>query len=119
MQQILAAGDITPVQIQDLDRELNSDWVVDEDEIESLFQINQALGGKDEGCPEWTEFFVRNVTRLVVMDLFTPGEIDQSEGDWLGGVMEKYRIHNETESRLIHEIKETTTSIAGKLTELL
>ena len=119
MQQILESGDINASQIQQLDQQLNSDWVVDQDEIESLFKINQAIGGKDEDCPEWTEFFVRNVTRLVVMDLYTPGEIDPSEGDWLGGVLEAYRVNNETESKLVHEIKETTTSIAGKLGEMI
>ena len=117
--QIIESGNVTPDQIRDLDSELNSDWVVNQEEIDLLFQLNNSLGGKDENCPEWTEFFVRNVTRLVVMDMYTPGEIDGDEGNWLGGVFEKYRVHNDTETKLVDEIKKTTTSIQGKFQSLI
>ncbi|MEM8733762.1 MAG: hypothetical protein AAGG44_06060, partial [Planctomycetota bacterium] len=57
------------------------------------------------------------ITKMLVMDMETPGEIDTEEGNWLGTLFDQYSVGNATESRLCKEIKETTTKIEGKIQE--
>ncbi len=115
IQQILKTGTVTAADVQALQSNVDSDRVVDQAEVETLFKANRAIASSDEECPEWTQFFVSTVTRLVVMDLFTPGEIDEAEGDWLGGLLDSHSIGNESEQKLLAEIQNTTTSISGGL----
>ncbi len=114
VQQVLDDGQLDETRIEQIERALKSDWIVDRSEIEWLFQINQKLGDRDEQFPQWSDLFVNNVARLVVMDLETPGEIDESEGDWLAEVFDQYSVGNATEKRLIEEIRSMAKSIGGR-----
>lgn len=116
---ILSSHKVDAAQVKALEGFVNADWVVDHEETELLFKANQALGENDEHCPEWSDFFVSSVARVVVMDMETPGEIDEQEGNWLGGLFEQYGTGNNSESRLCAEIKKTTSKIEGKAAEKL
>lgn len=115
LSEILSNRRVSVDQVKSLEQFVKKDWVVDRSEAELMFKINQALGDNDEDCPEWCDFFVATVTRLVVMDMESPGEIDVSEGDWLGGLFEQYSIKNSAEQRLCSEIATNTSKIEGKL----
>ena len=117
IQKILANGNVTADEVRSLEKSVESDWVIDKSEVELLFRANKAIGEKDEDCPEWTAFFVKTVTRLVVLDLFTPGEIDQEEGDWLADLIDSHSTGNFSENQLMSEIRNTTSSISGRLGE--
>ena len=117
LNRILEDGKVDAEEVSALEAMVNGDWVVDRDEVELLFRVNHAIGNKDEECPQWSKFFVATVTRLVVNDLDTPGEISEDEGNWLGEVLEANRVQNDSEKKLIFEIQNTTTKILGKLAD--
>ena len=115
LQKVVQDAAINADQVKKLEEFVNADWVIDEDEAKFLFRVNRALVDSEHVCPEWTEFFVTSITRFVVMDLNTPGEIDEAEGDWLADMMNEFSIDNESERKLIFELRKTTSSIGGKL----
>ncbi len=106
-------------QVKALDAYIHADWVVDHEEAEHLFRVNHALADNVEACPEWCDFFRNAVVRLLVMDMETPGEIDQQEGDWLGSLVEKYRVGNVSEHMLFSEIQKMTSKIEGAAASFL
>jgi hypothetical protein len=115
LQKVVQDAAINADQVKELESFVNADWVIDEDEAKFLFRVNKALGDSKQVCPEWTQFFVMSISRFVVMDLNTPGEIDEAEGDWLADMMNEFSIDNESEQKLIFELQKTTSSIGGKL----
>lgn len=119
VQAILNDGQLDDSRIDQIERALKSDWIVDRSEIELLFQVNQKLGEQDEQTPRWTDLFVDNVARLVVMDLDSPGEIDESEGDWLAEIFDRYSVGNTTERRLVQEIRNLASTVRGRFGERL
>ena len=117
LEKIVADTKITAEQVRELENFISEDWIIDELEAEVLFRVNKALGSNEDDCPEWTEFFLRSICKLVVMEMSSPGEIDQSEGDWLGEMFEKYSVENESQEKLLFELQKSTTSIEGKIAE--
>ena len=119
LEKIMQDGKVDVQEVNALENMVKADWVVDHHEVELLFKVNNAIGDNDEACPQWTKFFIATVTRLLVADMDTPGTIDTEEGNWLGNVFEKYSVGNKTENDLMHEIKNTTTAIHGKIGEVI
>ena len=115
LHKIVQEAAINADQVRELERFVKEDWVIDKDEAKLLFRINRALDDSENICSEWTQFFVASISRLVVMDMNSPGEIDESEGDWLADMMNEFSIDNESEQKLIFELQKTTSSIGGKL----
>jgi hypothetical protein len=112
---LIARGFVNDADVQSLEKHVNSDWIVDHSEVEALFRMNQAIGHRDEECPAWGEFFVAAASRLIVLDLDTPGEIDEREGDWLEDLLQRYSIGNQSEGRLLDEIRATAKKISGRV----
>ena len=119
LKKIMRDGTVDSQEVDALEQMVKADWVVDRHEVELLFRVNKAVGENDEACPQWSKFFVATVTRLLIADMETPGTIDADEGDWLGKVFEENAIGNKTEKDLMFEIQNTTTSIAGKIGDLI
>ena len=114
IQQVVESTRITADQVRSLEDFVKADWVVDHEEAKFLFKVNRALGQNHDDCPEWTEFFVRTVCRLIVMDMDTPGHIDEEEGDWLDEMFTSFAVDNDSEHALLAEIRKTTTQVDGK-----
>lgn len=115
LKKVVEDASINADQVRELESFVRQDWVIDDQEGKFLFRVNHALGAEFESCPEWTSFFVNSITRFAVLDMNTPGQIDESEGNWLGDMLDEYSVGNVSENQLLAEIKKTTTSIAGKL----
>ncbi len=113
---IAADARIDQLEVNELQRRFNQDWVIDRAEAELLFEINRRVSGPDN-VDSWTKFFVTAITKHVVFDMNTPGEVDQDEGDWLGAMLSDPRTPVET--ALLKEIKSKATLIAGKLADQL
>ncbi len=107
-------GEIDRTAIDALTRHLNEDWIIDLNEAEFLFQVNHAIGARDEDNEAWAEFFCDNISKLVLFDLQTPGEIDEPEGNWLADMLHKFGCNNQSENRLIEHIRTSAKSIAGR-----
>ena len=117
LEKVMADGVVDADEVRALDCKLKQDWVVDRGEIELLFRVNKSLGERSDTCDEWTSFFVDNVSRLLIMDLDTPGEIDEAEGDWLADVLDQHSVGNTTELALIDALRKGTSRIAGRITQ--
>ncbi len=115
LKKVVADTSINANQVRELEQFVKGDWVIDEQEAKFLFRVNQALGSNHDDCPEWTDFFVTSISRLVVMDMNSPGQIDEEEGDWLAGIFDEYSVDNESQKKLVFELQKSTTSIGGKL----
>jgi len=73
LRQIDSTKKVTAADVKILSDKINANWKIGLSEAEILFKVNKFI---DEGCPEWTEFFVSSISRLIVMDMNTPGEIN-------------------------------------------
>lgn len=107
-------GEIDGSAIDALTRHLNSDWIIDIKEAEFLFQVNQAIGDRDEENEAWAGFFCDNIGKLILFDLHTPGEIDEAEGNWLADMLDQYGCNNRSEKQLVDHIRKSAKSIAGR-----
>jgi uncharacterized tellurite resistance protein B-like protein len=77
-QSILADGVIDEAEVQQLREALYADGKIDKEEAEALFELNDAVSGKDNHS-SWEPFFVEAVSSYLLDD----GEIDDAEAKWL------------------------------------
>lgn len=114
LRQIDSTKKITAADVKILSDKVNANWKIGLGEAEILFKINKSI---DEACPEWTEFFVSSISRLIVMDMNTPGEINDSEGDWLADMFEAHAADNSTQKSLVEELRNLSGRIGGRIGE--
>ena len=79
---ILADGVIDKDEVKQLQEVLYADGVIDKEEAEFLFELNDAVSGKDND-PAWEELFVNAISAFLLEDESSPGEIDDEEAKWL------------------------------------
>lgn len=87
---------------------------VDRAEADFIFDLNDATSGKDNH-PSWNELFVEAITKHVLEDEISPGEVDEDEADWLLGRIEGDEQYDENEKALLANIKKNARSITDKL----
>ncbi len=117
LNEIFDSCSINAEQVKYLEDFVRQDWVIDKNEAEQLLRVNHALNQNDESCPEWSAFFVTSISRLIIFDMNSPGEIDADEGDWMASMLDKYSIGNKSEKQLLLEIQKLASSIKGKLSD--
>lgn len=79
---ILEDGVIDDAEVTQLKVRLLADGVIDKDEAEALFEINDAVKGKTNS-PAWTTLFVESICDFLLEDETSPGVVDDAEADWL------------------------------------
>ena len=79
---ILADGVIDETEVQELRKVLFADGKIDTEEAEFLFELNDAVSGKNNH-PSWETLFVEAITSFLLDDETSPGEIDDEEAKWL------------------------------------
>lgn len=87
---------------------------VSREEADFLFDLNDATSGK-LNHPSWKELFVEAISKHLLEDEVSPGEIDEAEGDWLVAHIESDQQYDENEKALLANIKKSAKSITGKL----
>ena len=117
LRQIVSTKKVSAADVKILSDKVNEDWTIDLNEAEILFKVNQAIGSADSDCPEWTEFFVKSISGLIEMDMNTPGEVNDSEGDWLANMFESHDAGNQTQKSLVHQLRELSGKIGGRIGE--
>jgi hypothetical protein len=115
---ILADGIVDADEVETLKSHIGRDWRIDRDEAELMLEINRAGLPTGQHAAGWRSLFVEALTRYVVFDLNTPGEVDPEEGDWLGARLELGAI-GETELALMREIRKTASKVSGRLSGLM
>lgn len=79
---IIKDGVVDANEVKQLKEVFLADGVIDREEADALFKINDACSGNDNS-PDWGVFFIEAISSHVLKDEDTPGVIDNDEGDWL------------------------------------
>ncbi|GHV25087.1 hypothetical protein FACS1894176_02770 [Bacteroidia bacterium] len=101
---ILVDGTIDAAEVKQLREVLYADGVIDKDEAEFLFELNDAVSGKANHS-SWETFFVTTITKFLLDDKVSQGEIDDEEALWLLGKILKDGQLDKTEKALLNNLK--------------
>ena len=115
---LLADGIIDAAEVAKLKEILYADGIIDKDEAEFLFEINDAVTGK-ENDPSWETFFIQAISDFLLKDEVSPGEIDADEAAWL---VEKIGADGQvdgTEKALLMNLQKEAKSFPETLAALL
>ena len=115
---LLADGIIDAEEVVKLKEILYADGVIDKEKAEFLFEINDAVTGK-ENDPSWETFFIQAISDFLLKDEVSPGEIDADEAAWL---VEKIGADGQvdgTEKALLENLKKEAKSFPASLAALL
>ena len=115
---LLADGSIDADEVAKLKEVLYEDGVIDKEEANFLFEINDAVTGKDND-PAWETFFIQAIADFLLKDEVSPGEIDADEAAWL---VEKIGADGQvdgTEKALLEKLQKEAKSFPETLAALL
>lgn len=87
-------------------------------EAELAFSINQAIRN-EQNTEKWSNFFVKIISDFLLLDLVSPGEVDQVECEWLLNKVNERDDNNENVQKLIQYLKNNTTPFPKELESLL
>ncbi|MGM0485566.1 MAG: TerB family tellurite resistance protein [Planctomycetota bacterium] len=117
-QDIIDDGIVDADEVGQMRARLYEDGVIDREEAEFLFAINDAVSGA-ANHPSWGEFFVQAIADHVLQDEESPNEIDAGEAAWLKAKIEGDGQYDDIEKALLSRIKREAQSIASPLKELI
>jgi hypothetical protein len=115
---LLADGIIDAAEVKELEEVLYEDGVIDKDEADFLFELNNAVSGK-ENAPEWKDFFVKAITSFVLDDEQSNGEVDDDEAKYLYDQIKGDGQIDDIEKALLENIKAKSMNFPVLLAELL
>ena len=115
---ILADGVIDEHDVKQLRKVLYADGVIDKEEAGFLFELNDAVSGKNNH-PGWETLFVDAITSFLLDDEISPGEVDDDEANWLLDKILGDGKLDDIEIALINNLKVKSKSLPQILTNLL
>ena len=116
--ELLADGIIDLAEVKEIKEILYADGVIDIEEAEFLFDINDAVSGK-ENDPSWETLFIDTITNYLLEDENSPGEIDEEEANWLYKKIKGDGQIDGTEKNLLVNLKSKAKSFPSNLESLL
>ena len=116
--ELLADGIIDAAEVKTLEGIIFEDGVVDKEEADFLFELNNAVSGKDN-APEWKDFFVKAITSFVLDDEASNGEVDDEEAKYLYDQIKGDGQIDDVEKALLENIKAKSRNFPDLLAELL
>ena len=111
---ILADGVIDDAEVKKLKARLYADGVIEKEEAEALFEINDAVKGKPNS-PAWTTLFAESVCDFLLKDEASPGVVDEDEAAWLIDKLEGDGEIDANERALLSALKSKAKSLAESL----
>ncbi|PJF01390.1 hypothetical protein [Prevotella intermedia] len=115
---LLADGIIDSEEVKTIKAVIYEDGKIDKDEADFLFELNNAVSGK-ENAPEWKDLFVDAITAFVLEDEVSPNEIDEDETEYLYNQIKGDGQVDDIERALLENIKAKAKSFPEKLASLL
>ena len=79
---ILSDGIIDADEVSKIRERVYADGIIDREEADFLFQLNDGASGKDND-PAWKAFFVEAITDHVLKDETSPDILDEDEAQYL------------------------------------
>lgn len=97
---------------------LYADGIIDKDEANFLFELNDTVSGKENDA-SWESFFVQAISDFLLKDEVSPNEIDKDEAAWL---VEKIGADGKVdgvEKALLENLKANANSFPEVLVNLM
>lgn len=115
---LLSDGIIDVEEVETIKHKIYEDGKIDREEANFLFELNDAVTGKDN-APEWKELFINAITAYVLEDEMSPDVIDEDEADYLYEQINGDGQIDDTERALLENIKAKAKNFPEKLASLL
>ncbi|MFA7081507.1 MAG: TerB family tellurite resistance protein [Bacteroidales bacterium] len=115
---ILADGIIDEQEVNKLREVLYEDGKIDKEEAEFIFELNDAVSGK-ENHPSWRTLFVDSITDFLLEDNNSPGVVDEDEAKWLLEKIQGDGNLDKLELALLQNLKNKAKQLPTLLTNLL
>ncbi|QHI37707.1 hypothetical protein IMCC3317_30880 [Kordia antarctica] len=115
---VLADGVIDADEVQEIEKVIYADGKIDQDEADFLFELNDAVTGKDNHS-SWTDLFIKAVASFVLDDDGSNGEIDADEAAYLVKQIEGDGEVDATEHALLVYLKSAVDKLPESLEKLL
>lgn len=115
---ILADGVIDEQEVKQLREVLYADGVIDKEEAEFLFELNDAVSGKDNH-PSWKILFIEAITSFLLEDETSPGVVDEGEANWLLAKIQGDGKLDDIELSLLNNLKTKAKQLPQSLSNLL
>lgn len=116
--ELLADGIIDAEEVKTIKEVIYEDGKIDKDEADFLFELNDAVSGK-ENAPEWKDLFVNAITSFMLEDEVSPNEIDEEEANYLFNQIKGDGQVDETERALLENLKAKSNNFPEILASLL
>lgn len=116
--ELLSDSIIDANEVKELEILLFADGKIDSEEANFLFEINDAVSGK-ENDETWKQLFIKAITSYILEDESTSGEIDEKETEWLYNKIKSDGQIDENEKGLLLNLKNHAKHFPIKLEELL
>ena len=117
-QAIIAKGQLDLADLTTLAGQFDSDSVIDQHKAELLFQIDSMLQDGTGNCQQWQRLFSQSISRYVVFDMNSPGEIAECESEWLRRQIPDDRPLSGAEIELLRELQRCSISCCEKMKSL-
>jgi len=115
---LLADGIIDAEEVKTIKEVIYEDGKIDKDEADFLFELNDAVSGK-ENAPEWKSLFIDAITSFMLEDEVSPNEIDDEEANYLYNQIKGDGQVDETERALLENLKAKSKNFPEILASLL
>ena len=115
---LLSDSIIDVEEVETIKHKIYEDGKIDREEANFLFELNDAVTGKDN-APEWKELFIDAITAYVLEDEMSPDVIDEDEADYLYEQINGDGQIDDTERALLENIKAKAKNFPEKLASLL
>lgn len=109
--EVLEDGVVDDAEVAKMKELAYEDGVIDRAEADDLFEINDAISGKEGNSALWPEFMADAISDHVTKDEESPGVIDADEAQYIvDKIMGDGQI-DETEKLILTKIKEKASII--------
>ena len=115
---ILADGIIDEQEVKQLREVLYADGIIDKEEAEFLFELNDAVSGK-ENHESWETLFIEAISGFLLDDETSPGEVDEDEAKWLLEKIQGDGVIDGIELALLQNLKLKAKSIPESLIAII
>lgn len=116
--EILEDGVIDAQEVKEIETVVYADGKIDKDEADFMFDLNDAVSGKDNHS-SWNDLFVKVISSFVLDDDESNGEIDADEAAYLVSQIQGDGQIDAAEKALLLNLKEKSANLPDSLAKLL
>ena len=116
--EILEDGVIDAQEVKEIEAVVYADGKIDKEEADFMFDLNDAVSGKDNHS-SWNTLFVKVISSFVLDDEESNGEIDEDEAAYLLEQIQGDGQIDAAEKALLLNLKEKSNNLPDSLAKLL